>query len=430
MSIWNRILFFTIVFSVFFGLQFLVYRTFRNFIIEKSGNNSKHKLFAVIPFVLFNLPFIYIIANGFSTKNIPPDIFKYVFLPFYIFQGAVIFIGLYLLIGKLIKAPFTIPLWIMKKFEWFKTKYDAFTEKKPVQNFDRSRRAFVRSSAALVSGYAFVGATAGVMGSDDFEVTDMPLKINNLPSELDGTTITLISDIHSGPYMKENLMAKYVEAINNIGSDLVLIPGDLTNSNTSEALTFANAFKRIEAKHGVYASLGNHDYFSDANYITNVITNESPVKILRNSSSLISIKGKDLLVMGSEDTRQSGGNLDPVLMGHFEKTLKNTEEAMLKAGKDFSSIPKILLFHKPYFFDQMSDKGVDLMLCGHTHGGQVVLARFGDVNLSFAGAVSKYISGLYENGSSKMYVSRGIGNVALPIRFNCSPEITKITLRA
>jgi predicted MPP superfamily phosphohydrolase len=430
MSIWNRILFFTIVFTVFFGLQFLVYRTFRNYIIEKSGNNTKLKLFAVIPFFLFNLPYLYIAANGFSTKNIPPDIFTYVFLPFYIFQGAVIFIGLYLLIGKLIKAPFTIPIWIMKKFEWFKLKYEVFTEKKPVKNFDRSRRAFVRSSAALVSGYAFVGATAGVIGSDDFEVTDMPLKIHNLPPELDGTTITLISDIHSGPYMKENLMAKYVEAINNIGSDLVMIPGDLTNSNTSEAHMFANAFRNLEAEHGIYASLGNHDYFSDANYITEIISNESPVRILRNSHSLINIKGKELLVMGSEDTRQSGGNADPVLMGHFEKTIRNTEDSMIKDGKDFSKIPKILLFHKPYFFDEISAKGVDLMLSGHTHGGQVVLAKFGSVNLSFAGAVSKYISGLYEKGNSKMYVSRGIGNVALPIRFNCSPEITKITLRA
>ncbi|MBK8549888.1 MAG: hypothetical protein IPL53_02055 [Ignavibacteria bacterium] len=76
----------------------------------------------------------------------------------------------------------------------------------------------------------------------------------------------------------------------------------------------------------------------------------------------------------------------------------------------------------------MADKNLDLILSGHTHGGQVVLANFGGINISFAGAVSKYISGLYESGKSKMYISRGIGSVALPIRFNCPPEITKITL--
>ena len=78
--------------------------------------------------------------------------------------------------------------------------------------------------------------------------------------------------------------------------------------------------------------------------------------------------------------------------------------------------------------EQMQDKKLDLILSGHTHGGQVVIAKYGNLNISFAGAVSKYISGLYETGSSKMYVSRGLGCVGLPIRFNCKPEITKITL--
>jgi hypothetical protein len=430
MSIWNRILFFTIVFSIFFGLQFLVYSTFRNFIKEKAGETSNWKLAAIFPFVLFNLPYVYIIANGFSSANIPPEIYRYVFVPFYIFQSAVTFIGIYLLAGKLIKAPFSIPLWIMKKFDAFRGKYEGFVQKKPVQKFDRSRRAFVRSSAAVVSGYAFIGATAGVIGSDDYEITEMPVRIRNLPQELDGTTITLISDIHSGPYMKENQMRKYVDAINEVGSDMVLIPGDLTNSSKSEAVAFSNAFKHINAKHGVYASLGNHDYFSDPEHITNVISNETPVRILRNNYSLININGKDIVLMGSEDTRQSGGAEDPKLMMHLENTLSITREGLLRSGKDYSSIPKVMLFHKPYFFDKMSEKDIQLIVSGHTHGGQVVLAKFGEVNLSFAGAVSKYISGLYQINGTSMYVSRGLGNVALPIRFNCSPEITKITLKA
>ena len=95
---------------------------------------------------------------------------------------------------------------------------------------------------------------------------------------------------------------------------------------------------------------------------------------------------------------------------------------------DYDNTPKLALIHKPYFFEDLKDMNPALVFSGHTHGGQVVLAKFGDVNISFAGAVSKYISGLYKNGKSGMYISRGIGSVALPIRFNCSPEITKITL--
>ena len=76
----------------------------------------------------------------------------------------------------------------------------------------------------------------------------------------------------------------------------------------------------------------------------------------------------------------------------------------------------------------MAKRDLDLVLAGHTHGGQVVPFKFGNFNLSFAAFVSKYISGYYNIGKANMYISRGIGTVGLPIRLNCPPEITKITL--
>ncbi len=107
---------------------------------------------------------------------------------------------------------------------------------------------------------------------------------------------------------------------------------------------------------------------------------------------------------------------------------EDTKNKLADRNLNYDDITKIAMFHKPYFFKNLADENLDLILSGHTHGGQVVLAKFGNVNISFAGAISKYISGLYESGKSKMYISRGIGSVALPIRFNCPPEITKITL--
>ena len=76
----------------------------------------------------------------------------------------------------------------------------------------------------------------------------------------------------------------------------------------------------------------------------------------------------------------------------------------------------------------MSQKGIDLILSGHTHGGQVVLAKFGSLNISMASTVSEYVSGLYSANGSQMYVSRGIGSSSIPLRLNCPPEITQITL--
>lgn len=428
MSIWSRILFFVIIFGVIFALQYLVYRTFRNFLNSRYKNSRVSKIISTYPFILFNLPYLYIIFNRFSSNNIPEFIYNFAFKPFYIFQGATIFIGLFLLIGKIIKSPFSLTGWLLSKFNNTKVYLDRFRSKPAVKTINKSRRVFIKSSAALVSGYAFTGATLGVLNSENYEIVNKEIKLPNLPDELKGVTITLVCDVHSGPYMKEELMNEYVQAINDLKSDFILIPGDLTNSVKTEVIPFANAFKNLKASKGVYASLGNHDYFSDPEFIAKIISEETPIKLLRNDSDIININGKDICILGVEDTRQSGAAYDNVLMNYLDVTVNKIRDKLSEKKLDYEKIPKIALFHKPYFFEQMKEKKLDLILSGHTHGGQVVLAKLGNINISFAGAVSKYISGLYENDISKMYISRGIGSVALPIRFNCSPEITKITL--
>ena len=88
-----------------------------------------------------------------------------------------------------------------------------------------------------------------------------------------------------------------------------------------------------------------------------------------------------------------------------------------------------MVYHKPYFFNDFSKEKIDLTVSGHTHGGQIVFAKFGGLNLSMATFVSDYLDGLYKNGNSSMYVSRGIGTVFLPLRLNCRPEITILTLK-
>lgn len=428
MSVWNRILFIAIFLIVVFGLNFLVFRTFRNFVKNKFPGSKLLKALSIYPFIIFNIPYIYIIVFRFRAGVMPEWLYDIIFIPFYIFQGAVLFIGIYLLIGKIIKAPFSITYWILSKIKSIRTSFYKFTNKKSVRKIDSSRRAFLTTSAAFVSGYAFIGSTKGVIDSKDFEINNIEIKIENLPPEIKGTTISLISDIHSGPYMKEDDMMVYVDALNELNSDLIMIPGDLTNSDRNEIFPFVKAFKNLKASKGIYASLGNHDYFSDPDFISQAVLNETPIKLLRNETEFVNINGKSLCILGVEDTRQSGSAIDNVLMGYLNKTISHAQKKVLENQTDYISAPKIAMFHKPYFLEDMRDLNLDLILSGHTHGGQVVLAKFGDFNLSFAGAVSKYISGLYQSGKTKMYVSKGIGCVALPIRFNCKPEITKITL--
>jgi uncharacterized protein len=428
MSIWSRILFFTIVLTIIFGLQYLVFRTLNNFLKKEYPEFKYRKAVTLYPFIIFNIPIIYILLKNTLNFVLPAWIIDIYAPPFYIYQTSFFIIGLFLLIGKIIKAPFAIVFWFLKKLDSTREKVQRFLNKKEVRKFDKSRRTFIRASTAAITGYAFIGSTIGYLKRDNYEITHKEITIENLPPELKGTRITLISDIHSGPYMDEKMMREYADVINDIGSDLILIPGDLTNSQTEEAYSLSNAFRDVKADKGIYASLGNHDYFSNANYIADVINNESPVKILRNDSEAIEINGKKLLLLGVEDTRDSGASYNKIVIDYLDETIDKAKLKCEEQGIIYEETPKILLYHKPYIFPDIADRNLDLMVSGHTHGGQIVLAKFGSLNLSLAATVSEFISGFYREGKFQMYLSRGIGMVGLPIRLNCPPEITVIKL--
>jgi len=421
MTTFGRITFFLIVYSVLLGLQFLVLYTFRKFLKNKLKSKALLNVITIVPFVIFNIPFIWAIINSLDFSLLPKWVFNYYIMPFFAFQGAMLIISIYLLAGKIIKLAYNIPVFILKRFRFIREKIENFKTKKSVIRYDKSRRAFITTGAAIVTGYAFIGAGLGVIGKDRYEVDYKDIKIKNLPEELNGTTLTLISDIHSGPYMDEDMMKEYCEVINNLNSDLIFIPGDLTNTKKTEIHALNKAFRDLKAKHGIYGTLGNHDYFSDPDYIAGAVSNESPIKMLRNRSEFININGKELCLIGVEDIRDSGAQKNNVIIKYIDDTLEMTD-------KKYLEMPKILLCHKPYMFREIADKNIDLMLSGHTHGGQIVLAKLGNINLSIAATISSLISGHYKENDTNLYVSRGIGTVGFPLRLNCPPEVTQIKL--
>lgn len=421
MANYGRIIFFSIFFAVLLSLQFLVFFTFRKFLKKRNVKKTLLNIITITPFVVFNIPIIWAIFNRYDFSQVPKPLYNLYILPFFAFQGSMLMISIYLLAGKIIKLIINIPVFILKRFRVIREKIEVWKTKKNVIRYDKSRRAFLTTSAALVSGYAFIGSGMGVIGKDRYEITYKDIKINNLPEELNGTTVTLVSDIHSGPFMDEDMMKEYCEVINSLNSDLILIPGDITNTQRDEVHPFTKSFIGLKAKYGVYGTLGNHDYFSDADYIAKAVSNDSPVKILRNEIEFINIKGKELCLIGIEDIRDSGGKRSTIIIDYLDSTLK-------KADKKYLNLPKILLCHKPYIFRDITDRRIDLMLSGHTHGGQIVFAKFGNLNLSIAATASDLISGHYKEGNTNLYISRGIGTVGLPMRLNCPPEITQIKL--
>jgi predicted MPP superfamily phosphohydrolase len=410
--------------AVFIGFQIFVYLQFVRYLKTTKFYKPSLRWWAAAPFIVFNIPFI-LIAIIYGGHFNPPNWFRAFCLnPFYVWVGATFVIIQWLLIGKIIKLPFQIPIWLLKIFKPMREKIKRFKERKTVQKVDLSRRQFVKYATFAVSTYAFAGATYGVLKRDAYQIDYKNIKIENLPDGLKGLTITLFSDIHAGQYMNENDMREYSDVVNDLHSDLIIIPGDFVNSLSEDAKPVAAAFRDLHAKYGVYGSLGNHDYFQNPDIVADVLNNESPIQVLRNQHRKINIKGHDLYILGVEDTKSSGTAMNDVVLKYFDDLSASLNEN----EQTFKNSPKLLMCHKPYGFDDLAQRDIDLVLSGHTHGGQVVPFKFEQINISFAALVSKYIEGLYKIGKANMYVSRGIGCVGLPIRLNCPPEITKITL--
>jgi hypothetical protein len=159
--------------------------------------------------------------------------------------------------------------------------------------------------------------------------------------------------------------------------------------------------------------MGNHDFFTDPVHVTAALQAQG-IQILKNESVPIELKGTRFWLAGVGDVIGGAANLDASLQ-HAQ-----AEEAT------------ILLAHEPDYADrvarQVAPKSVDLQLSGHSHGGQVRLPLMRPLYLPEL--AKKYISGLYKIGPLTLYTNSGLGTVGVPVRWNCPPEITLLTLRS
>ena len=377
------------------------------------SKKALHKKIAEGLFIFFNLPFIFVITQPIPLREIPPIIFHLFFYPFYIWQSATFFIFALLFLFSVLKyvvIKFYKTLLFIRPFN---LKVERMKTTPSYQKFNSSRRKFLQTGLIGVSGYSFIGSAMGMVDKNEYEVVNRTITIQNLPEEFKGFTIGLISDIHSSVFMTKEEMDEYVKTTNALNTDLILVTGDFVNSQTEEVYPFAEAFSNLKAKHGIYGCLGNHDFF--ANDVERVAkeVNDCGVKLLRNDAVQISKGNSFFNLIGVDDI---GRGVDPD--DYLNRALSSVKNRQ----------PKILLCHKPYNIDNFDKLGMDLTLSGHTHGGQIVFAKLNNTYVAFASLFSKYVAGLYKKNNSQMYVNRGIGTVGVPLRINCPPEITKITL--
>ena len=238
------------------------------------------------------------------------------------------------------------------------------------------------------------------------ERLDVPLA--RLPRELDGFTIAQLSDLHLGPYVGVEEIRSAVAATNQLRPDAVVLTGDYVTREADRMDECARELGALSATSGVYAVLGNHDYWSGPEHIARVL-NEQSIAVLINAALPIERHGARLWMAGVDDVWERRADLASTL-----RLVPQHE-------------PTILLAHEPDYAEVAKQQPIDLQLSGHSHGGQVRLPYWGAPILPYLG--KQYPIGLQRAADLWVYTNRGIGVVSPPVRFNCRPEITLLTLR-
>ncbi|HAF15144.1 MAG TPA: metallophosphoesterase [Blastocatellia bacterium] len=231
--------------------------------------------------------------------------------------------------------------------------------------------------------------------------------LRRLPQELDGFRIVQLSDIHHSPFTSREQIARAVQTANNLQPDIVALTGDYISKERRYAAPCAELLGTLRARQGVYAVLGNHDHWTDAALISDLFRAEG-ITMLVNQGMRFEKDGAAFWLAGVDDTMVGLEDLPLALAGAREDEMK------------------LLLAHNPIILRRAARAGVDLVLSGHTHGGQVSLRS----DSSPSGRPRRrLLKGLARQGETQIYVTRGLGTVVLPVRFGCPPEVSLLELR-
>ena len=238
--------------------------------------------------------------------------------------------------------------------------------------------------------------------------TELEISLPDLPERLDGFTIALASDVHIGGLVGPRCVARVVESLRAMDPDVVALLGDLTDTKNGGDGVLLARLAGVPTRHGVFCVSGNHELFSGGVALLERYE-ELGMRVLRQQHVVID----DGLVLAGVD--------DPFLLGHRSAAPAAIDEALRGRPKD---LPVVLLSHQPLALDHAAGAGVDLMLCGHTHGGQLPPFHF------LSRLMYGVLAGRRQIGGMQLYVNRGVGFWGPPIRVFADPEVVRIRLHA
>ena len=233
------------------------------------------------------------------------------------------------------------------------------------------------------------------------------IKLKRLPKKLDGFKIIHLSDTHHSPFTSLEHIARTVKIANRLKPDMFILTGDYVSHQVKYIKPVAKVLGELESEFGTFACLGNHDHWTDPGLVTQSFRKQG-INVLINEGFRFEARGGSFWLAGVDDYMVGKTDLPAALRGSFPDEMK------------------LLLAHNPVIFRKSVRARVDLTLSGHTHGGQIKI-RDDEKRIIRRRKLS---SGLHERQDSQIYITRGIGTVVLPVRYQCPPEISFITLNS
>jgi predicted MPP superfamily phosphohydrolase len=292
-----------------------------------------------------------------------------------------------------------------------------------------SRLKFLNYIALGMAALPFAGFVYGmVRGAFNYKVHRVKVVLPNLPNEFNGFKIVQISDIHSGSFASTTHVEEAVKIILQQQADVIFFTGDLVNNEAKEMEPFMDVLNKLKAPHGVFSTLGNHDYGDYIQWDTpedkrknledlKAVHKQLGWRLMMNEHVALTKGNASIALLGIENW---GGNLNFPKYGDLKKAHAGTENYPVK----------LLLSHDPSHWDKQVKpqyKDIDITFSGHTHGFQMGIEIPG-----FKWSPSKYFykewAGLYSDNNQHIYVNRGLGFLGYPGRVGISPEITVMEL--
>lgn len=250
-------------------------------------------------------------------------------------------------------------------------------------------------------------ASYALAEANSLSVEKIEIHLPRLPKKLEGFRLVHLSDIHHSPFTNLEHIERAVKVANRLQPEMVVLTGDYVSHDREYIAPMARTLGQLESEFGTFACLGNHDHWTDAELVTEQLRREK-ITVLVNEGFRFTGREASVWLCGVDDYMVGKTDLRSALRGSFPDEMK------------------LLLAHNPVIFRQAARFGVDLVLSGHTHGGQVKL-RDEDRRIL---PQRKLKNGLHRRKDTQIYITRGIGTVVLPIRYQCPPEISLIELHS